>query len=118
MNNTHTCSAETPQEFRFIGGAWQPIVENFEQLKAVLELDEAWFAITGIDITSLRADQKFLAYLDSDKNGKIRTVIGTDAHSVKVTADFAASAAFARKFGLKICNDEVAEELALKLESR
>ena len=72
MNNAQSCP-ETTQDFRFIGGAWQPIVENFEQLKAVLELDEAWFAITGIDITSLRADQKFLNYLDSDKNGKIRT---------------------------------------------
>ena len=72
MNNVQSCP-EMTQDFRFIGGAWQPIVENFEQLKAVLELDEAWFAITGIDITSLRADQKFLAYLDSDKNGKIRT---------------------------------------------
>ena len=64
---------ETTQEFRLIGGAWQPVVENFEQLKAVLELDEAWFAITGIDINSLRADRKFLEFLDSDKNGKIRT---------------------------------------------
>lgn len=52
------------------------------------------------------------------ENGKIRTVIGTDAHSVDVIADFKASAAFARKFGLKICNDEVAEELAVKLGTR
>ncbi|MBR2910338.1 MAG: hypothetical protein IKC05_01885, partial [Lentisphaeria bacterium] len=70
-----TDSAKEPasQEFRLIGGAWQPVVANFEQLKAVLELDEAWFAITGIDTVSLRADQKFLEYLDSDKNAKIRT---------------------------------------------
>lgn len=60
-------------EFRLIGGAFQPVAESYEKLKTVLELDEAWFAVTGIDIVSLRADQKFLEFLDSDKNGKIRT---------------------------------------------
>ncbi|MBR7105297.1 MAG: hypothetical protein IKC65_10150 [Lentisphaeria bacterium] len=60
-------------EFRRIGGALQIVIENFEQLKQILALDEAWFAITGIDCNSLRTDQKFLAFLDSDKNGKIRT---------------------------------------------
>ena len=60
-------------EFRLIGGAWQPVIEDFAHLKTVLELDEAWFAITGIDISALRADKKFLEFLDTDKNGKIRT---------------------------------------------
>lgn len=48
------------------------------------------------------------------ENGKIRAVIGTDAHSPDVIADFAASAEFARKFGLKIRNEELAESLLLK----
>ena len=73
MIPTDSAKEAASQEFRLIGGAWQPVVTDFEQLKAVLELDEAWFAITGIDATSLRADQKFLGYLDSDKNGKILT---------------------------------------------
>ena len=73
MIPTDPAKEPASQEFRLIGGAWQPVVVNFEQLKAVLELDEAWFAITGIDTVSLRADQKFLEYLDSDKNAKIRT---------------------------------------------
>ncbi len=73
MIPTDPAKEPASQEFRLIGGAWQPVVANFEQLKAVLELDEAWFAITGIDTVSLRADQKFLEYLDSDKNAKIRT---------------------------------------------
>ena len=60
-------------EFRHIGGSIQPVAEKFDSLKAVLELDEALFAVTGLDIISLRADQKFLEYLDTDKNGKIRT---------------------------------------------
>ena len=73
MIPTDSSKETATQEFRLIGGAWQPVVMNFEQLKAVLELDEAWFAITGIDTASIRADQKFLEYLDSDKNAKIRT---------------------------------------------
>ncbi|MBQ9500866.1 MAG: hypothetical protein IJU70_01790 [Lentisphaeria bacterium] len=60
-------------EFRHIGGSIQPVAENFDSLKAVLELDEALFAVTGLDIISLRANPKFLEYLDTDKNGKIRT---------------------------------------------
>ena len=60
-------------EFRRIGGSIQPVAEKFDSLKAVLELDEALFAVTGLDIISLRANPKFLEYLDTDKNGKIRT---------------------------------------------
>ena len=66
-------SPATGLEFRHIGGSIQPVAENFDDLKAVLELDEALFAVTGLDIISLRADPKFLEYLDTDKNGKIRT---------------------------------------------
>ena len=70
MSSTSPASGLT---FRRIGGSIQPVAENFDDLKAVLELDEALFAVTGLDIISLRADPKFLEYLDTDKNGKIRT---------------------------------------------
>ncbi len=85
MIPTDSAKEAASQDFRLIGGAWQPVVADFEQLKAVLELDEAWFAITGIDTNSLRADQKFLEYLDSDKNAKIRTDEIKDA--IKFMAD-------------------------------
>lgn len=60
-------------EFRRIGGSYQPLVENADDLRELLELDEAHWALNSISVTSMRCDERFLAFLDDDMNGKIRT---------------------------------------------
>ena len=60
-------------EYRLIGGSMQVVADRFVHLKEVVELDEAWFAVTGIDLGSLRADKYFLEFLDVDRNCKVRT---------------------------------------------
>ena len=73
MIPTDSAKEAASQEFRLIGGAWQPVVADFEQLKAVLELDEAFWALNCIEINSLRMDRRFLNFMDSNNDGKIRT---------------------------------------------
>ena len=58
--------------FRRIGGACQLALRDIDDMASVLELDEAHWAITGIDIDSMRADRQFLDFIDDDRNGKIR----------------------------------------------
>ncbi|MCQ2379965.1 MAG: hypothetical protein MJ025_03460 [Victivallaceae bacterium] len=59
-------------EFRRIGGVRQMVVSDLDDLRAVLSLDEANWAINCIDIDLLRTDRKFLNLLDSDHDGNIR----------------------------------------------
>ena len=56
-----------------VGGNYQLTVRNFEDLQAVLALDEAFWALNCIDINSLRMDRRFLSFMDSNNDGKIRT---------------------------------------------
>ena len=58
--------------FRRLGGAYQQILENADDLKNVLNLNIAHWAITSIQTNSLICDPVFLAALDSDGNGRIR----------------------------------------------
>ena len=56
-----------------VGGNYQLSIRTFEDLKAVLELDEAFWALNCIEINSLRMDRRFLSFMDSNNDGKIRT---------------------------------------------
>lgn len=58
--------------FRLIGGALQLRIEDAEALNNVLLLDEAFWAMTGINTSSLRFDRRFLDFLDKDGDGHIR----------------------------------------------
>ena len=67
---------QTPQhrlEFRRIGGSYQPLIQNADDLRLLLELDEAHWALNSISVTSMRCDEQFLAFLDDDLNRQIRT---------------------------------------------
>ena len=57
--------------FRMIGGSLQLRLEKAEDLPNVLKLDEAFWAMTGLDIDSLRFDRRFLEFVDSDHDGQI-----------------------------------------------
>lgn len=58
--------------FRLIGGSLQLRIDDAEALNNVLLLDEAFWAMTGINTSSLRFDPRFLAFLDKDGDGHIR----------------------------------------------
>lgn len=58
--------------FRRIGGAGQLALRDIDDLLHVLELDEAHWALTGIDIDFLRTDRQFLDFIDEDHNGIIQ----------------------------------------------
>lgn len=60
--------------FRRVGGSYQPAVSGFADFPALLELDEAHWALTSVDIDVLRVpDRRFLEIMDSDGNRKLRT---------------------------------------------
>ena len=58
--------------FQRIGGSFQPIAKNREDLENILKLDPAYWTLTSIDVDKLDCDKEFLLFLDSDRNGKIR----------------------------------------------
>lgn len=59
--------------FQKLGGKYQLLIDKPEDLKFVTELDEAHWIATGAPVDSFTCDKKFLQYLDSDNNGRIRT---------------------------------------------
>lgn len=59
--------------FHNFGGSYQLKIENAEDLEKIQELDETLWAATSVPISNLHCDKKFLTYLDTDKNGRIRT---------------------------------------------
>ena len=56
-----------------VGGNYQLLISCFSHLQSVLDLDEAFWALNCIDVSLLRMDKRFLAFLDSNNDGKIRT---------------------------------------------
>ena len=58
--------------FRKYGGTYQLRIHNAEDLENIQGLDEVHWAATSIPIESLNCDKVFTAYVDADKNGRIR----------------------------------------------
>lgn len=69
--NLNTANSST-MHFCKVAGSAQLIVDSTESLRNVLNLDEAHWALTSLDIDSVCADRKFLNFLDDDRNGIIR----------------------------------------------
>jgi hypothetical protein len=70
-----TPSTPTAGKFRFrmIGGGLQLQISKAEDIANVLLLDDALWAMTSVDTDSLRFDRRFLEFVDSDHDGKIRS---------------------------------------------
>ena len=56
-----------------VGGNYQLLISSFSHLQSVIDLDEAFWALNCIDVSLLRMDKRFLAFMDSNNDGKIRT---------------------------------------------
>lgn len=59
--------------FRRVGGSYQLNISSEADLRSLLELDEAQWALTSIDINAYRTDRRFLEFIDDDDNEMIRT---------------------------------------------
>ena len=59
--------------FRIIGGGLQLRLNSVQDLANILLLDEALWAVTSVDIDAMRFDKRFLEFVDSDHDGKIRS---------------------------------------------
>ncbi len=55
-----------------LGGSYQFIIKSPEELKHIPDLNVARWAASAAASENLNCDQKFLEFLDSDKNGRIR----------------------------------------------
>ena len=62
----------TQLNFRNYAGSYQLRIKNAEDLEKVQELDEVHWAAVSIPTKSLNCDKTFLAFVDTDKNGRIR----------------------------------------------
>ena len=58
--------------FRKYGGSYQLRIHDAADLENIQVLDEVHWAATSIPIDSLNCDKAFTAYVDTDKNGRIR----------------------------------------------
>ena len=54
------------------GGSYQLRIQNADDLEKIQVLDEVHWAATSIPTDSLNCDKEFTAYVDTDKNGRIR----------------------------------------------
>jgi len=59
--------------FKNYGGSFQLRIQDAQDLEKIQVLDDAYWAATSVPINSLNCDCAFTAYVDTDKNGRIRT---------------------------------------------
>lgn len=58
--------------FRKYGGSIQLSIKNFDDLEKAVDLPETLWVAIACPTTGLACDQRFLGFLDTDKNGRIR----------------------------------------------
>ncbi len=59
--------------FKNYGGSYQLRIQDVQDLEKVQGLDETHWAATSVPIDSLSCDSTVVSYIDTDKNGRIRT---------------------------------------------
>ncbi len=59
--------------FKNYGKSYQLRIQDAQDLENIQALDETHWAATSVPIDSLNCDATFVSYVDTDKNGRIRT---------------------------------------------
>jgi len=59
-------------KFQSLGESYHFVIENHNDLKTVLDLDEALWVATTAPSATIKSDDTFLEMLDSDRDGRIR----------------------------------------------
>ncbi len=67
-----TSGGSGPSIFAELGDSYHFKIDNHDDLRTVLDLDEALWVATTAPCTNLKADHVFLEMLDNDKDGRIR----------------------------------------------
>ena len=60
-------------KFVRIGGSYQPVLSSSADFEKLIALDDAHWQVTSLTASSLRTDKRLLDFLDTDRNGLIRT---------------------------------------------
>jgi hypothetical protein len=106
--------------FNNYGGSYQLSIKTPEDLKKVLDLDEALWAATSLPIDILNTDKKLFEYLDTDNNGRIRTDEIKDAVRwlFHVLKDFSHLSEATETLLLDSINTEISEGKVLKATAK
>ena len=59
--------------FKNYGNSYQLKIQDAQDLEKIQILDETYWAATSVPINNLNCDSAFISYVDTDKNGRIRT---------------------------------------------
>jgi len=59
--------------FKNYGGSYQLRIQDVQDLEKVQSLDDPHWAATSVPIDRLNCDRVLTSYVDTDKNGRIRT---------------------------------------------
>ena len=73
MKDNNTEQNDRNLKFVRIGGSYQPVISGSSDFSKLIELDDAHWQVTSLTVSSLRTDKRFLDFLDTDRNGLIRT---------------------------------------------
>ena len=65
--------AASTLSYRMHGRGWHAIIDNADDMRAALLLEDAHWVATAATVDTLRADPGLLAMLDSDGDGRIRS---------------------------------------------
>ena len=97
--------------FRRYGRSYHLRIETGEDLKNILDLDEAHWVATNAPIKTINCDKTFLSLLDSDNNGRITCQEIKEAVSwlLGTLQDYAAVAERCRKLRLSAINADTYE---------
>lgn len=97
--------------FKHYGKTLQLRVENADDLRAVLELDESFWVATSAPIDLFRCNRKFIELMDSNSDGRINTREVEDAITWMLAhlADDSNVAAEADSISLQAINNDISE---------
>ena len=70
--NTPKSSCQIHSSFKNFGKSLHFIIEDYCDLEAILELDEALWIATTAPVSTLKIDRVFLGLLDSDLDKRLR----------------------------------------------
>ncbi|MBO5645129.1 MAG: hypothetical protein J6S90_07770, partial [Lentisphaeria bacterium] len=102
-------------KFVHIGGSYQPVLSGSSDFEKLIALDDAHWQVTSMTASSLRTDKRFLDFLDTDRNGLIRTdeVRGALKFMLSVFKDFSGTDAGSSVLKLDAVNRETPDGQAV-----
>jgi hypothetical protein len=100
-----------PLVYRRYGGSLQISIPSFEVLVEAVHIPETQWLATACPVEGLNCDPRFLAFLDTDKNGRIRVaeVRAAVEHTAKLLKSYAGANAASDVLELEALSEEGAK---------